>query len=244
MRSCICILIFGVGFAPVAQGNLKVMKNTPAKVVSSKETFFEKNNFSPLKKTSHCLLSDKKVQYLENQYIIGYSFSPRYHAAMNMHPEIGIGVGFKKPQFTTGISGTVRFLKTRQPYAYYHLSDTFSTRYFVSLPFLFFMQKDILLRERNSLHISLAPGFEMLYLERQNATYVRSRASAISFLASFAIGYRYTKPNLQFYQASISTNYTHFSFGGMTNIPEQWFLGFRFSFGFLVKDEWAAKQNR
>ena len=62
----------------------------------------------------------KNVQYLDNQTIAGYTFSKKHNNAMNMHPELGIGIGFKKYRFTTGITGTIRFIKTRQSYNYYY----------------------------------------------------------------------------------------------------------------------------
>ncbi len=183
-----------------------------------------------------------KNQYLDYQTILGYTFSGNKNSPMNMHPEIGFGIGFKKEYFTLGMTGTIRFIKTRQSYTYYHLNDTISTRYFSNPAFSFYIHKTLIEDNGKELFIEVAPGFEVLYLE-PNLSFNRTRANAISFHANAGIGYRITKKDLHYYQLSTFVNYNNFSFGKVTNIAPQTYFSFRLAFGFIAKDEWATKKN-
>lgn len=185
----------------------------------------------------------KKIQYLDYQYIFGYTFSDKYKSVMNMHPEIGIGIGYKKNHFTTGITGTFRFIKTREPYIYYSLNDTFSTKHFENLAFAFYFHQPIYHDRGHELFAELAPGFEILYMERTAKTYSQSRAYAVSFHVTGGIGYRITTKKLKYYQLTANINYNNFSYGDATNIPAQAYFNVRFTTGFLVKDDWATKRN-
>lgn len=185
----------------------------------------------------------KKIQYLDYQYIFGYTLSAKYKSVMNMHPEMGIGIGYKKYHYTAGITGTFRFLKTREPYIYYNLNDTFSTRYFSNLAFAFYFHQQFYHEKGNELFAEIAPGFEILYLERTAKTYNQSRAYAVSFHAMGGFGYRLTTKKMKYYQLTTAINYNNFSYGKATNIQAQIYFNVRFTTGFLVKDTWATKRN-
>ncbi len=185
----------------------------------------------------------KNVQYLDNQTIAGYTFSKKHNNAMNMHPELGIGIGFKKYRFTTGITGTIRFIKTRQSYNYYYNKDTLATRYFSNPCFGFFFHYPFYTNNTKEIFWEIAPGFEVLYLERAGTSLNRSRANAISFHANTGLGYRITSENNHYYQVSSSINFNNFSYGKSTNIQAQSYFSIRFAFGFVSLDDWATKRN-
>ncbi len=214
------------------QNSILSVKSKP----SQKNTFFIP---APFKKPA----IPKKYQFLDYQYIFGYTYSLNRNSAMNMHPEIGIGIGNKKFDYTTGITGTYRFLKTRKPFIYYHNKDTFSTRYFANLAFSFYFHKPFFQKNLSEAFVEIAPGFEILYLERTAQTYSQTRAYAVSFHGMGGIGFRLTKKNLRYYQIALNTNYNNFSYGKSTTIPAQFYFNFRLTFGFIVKDDWAIKRN-
>jgi len=182
------------------------------------------------------------LQYLDHQTILGYSFSANKKSVMNIHPEIEIGIGYKKHHFTIGISATMRFLKSQYTYQYYHLGDTFVTRNFTNLAFAFYFHKPIWHENNHEVFFEIAPGFEVLYMERKPQTYDNTRANAISFHANSGLGYRYTKKDLHYFQISSYVNYNNFSFGKVTNIAPQAYYTIRLAFGFLAKDDWATKK--
>ena len=185
----------------------------------------------------------KDLQYLDYQYITGYTFSPHFNSPMNMHPEIGIGIGFKKEYFTLGVTGTFRFIKTREAFAYYVRKDTFSTRFFSNLAFGFYYHQPLFNENGKEFFFEVAPGFEVLTLERTAPTYTQSRATAISFSAMGGLGFRLLRPRLRYYQLATNVNYNNFSYGKSTDIPPQIYFNIRLTFGFLVKDNWAMKKN-
>lgn len=187
--------------------------------------------------------NSKKNQYLDNQTIVGYTFSKNYKNVMNMNPELGIGIGFKKYGFTTGITGTIRFIKTRQPYNYYYIKDTFTTRYFSNPCFGFYFHYPFYAENNIEMFWEIAPGFKLLYLERAGTSLNRSRANAISFHANTGLGFRITSEDNQYYKVASYINYNNFSFGKSTNIPAQTYFSIRFAYGFIAKDEWATKNN-
>ena len=182
----------------------------------------------------------KTSQYLDYQYIFGYTFSPDFYSPMNMHPELGIAIGFKKEYFTLGVSGTVRFIKTRKAYEYYARKDTFTSRFFSDLAFGFYYHQPLFNENGKEFFFEVAPGFEALTLERTAPTYTQSRANAITFSMSGGLGYRMTKNDLRYFQLAGYFIHNNFSYGKATNIGPQNYFNFRFSFGFLVKDNWKG----
>lgn len=209
--------------------NLTTIKEIPSVPIASKF------NFS--------LPNPNKLVYLDYQYIFGYTHSPNYISAMNMHPEFGLGIGSKKEDYSLGITGTYRFIKTRKPYTYYYNNDTLNTRYFGDLAFSFYYHKPLIEATDKEVFFEIGPGFEVLYLERTARSASQSRPSTISFHGMGGIGYRLTRKNLKYYQLAANINYNNFSLGKNTDIPGQFFFNIRFTIGYLVKDDWAMKKN-
>jgi hypothetical protein len=223
---------------------LKAQLAVSNKSLANLTTIKEIPSFPSASKFNFNLLNSNKLVYLDYQYIFGYTHSPNYISAMNMHPEFGLGIGSKKDSYSLGITGTYRFIKTRKPYDYYFSNDTLNTRYFGDLAFSFYYHKPLIEATDKEVFFEIGTGFELLYLERTARSASQSRPSTISFHGMGGIGYRLTRKNLKYYQLGANINYNNFSLGKNTDIPGQFFFNIRFTIGYLVKDDWAMMNGQ